>query len=117
MITLKIVWDKKNVKRSDGTGRDEVTTCSRDCAFYGADDATHWCKLKLSKRYRKEKPGETKKEEFLRSTFLNPLVPGPDCPGPGEYTLEKIVRSPSDKQFLRIPGVNAEEEEEEEELK
>lgn len=91
MITLKIAWDKETVPRKNGTGRDEITTCGQNCAFYGADDATHWCKLRLSERYHKEKPGETKKEAFLRKTLLNPQVPGPDCPGPAEYTLDKIV--------------------------
>jgi hypothetical protein len=106
MITLKIIWDKTTVKRPDETGvRDEITICGRNCTFYGVDEIHHWCKLDLSEPHDKGKPGETRKEAFLRTTYLNPQVPGPNCPGPAEYALEKIVRSPSDKQFLQIPDM------------
>lgn len=106
MITLKIVWDKTTVLRPV---EEEITTCARNCSFYSADEVHHWCKLNLSEPHDKGKPGETRKEAFLRTTYLNPQVPGPNCPGPAEYALEKIVRSPSDKQFLRLPNVDTKE--------
>jgi len=79
---IKIAW-KKTLTRA----QEEVLTCGFDCSFYGCDDVTHWCKINLGVKHNIAKEGESKKEAFLRKTFLNPLTPGPECPGPGEYIL------------------------------
>jgi len=67
-------------------GPEARLVCPSTCPFYCSDDVCSICKMgwAINGKYRFE------------------LKPGPNCPGPGEYVLEKITRPKGEKHFLRL---------------
>lgn len=72
------------------TKRNDRDACPMECPFYSSSDVGNNCNIGA---------GASDKGKKGKPAFFS-LYPGPQCPGPGEYSLERIERCKEDKHIF-----------------
>jgi hypothetical protein len=81
MKTITIPPTERHPVGKDGQPEpDAEATCPSGCPFHHSDDVGACCTMKWA-------------QKGTRRFYMRP---GPDCPGPGEHALEKVVRCRAD---------------------